>query len=77
MRDGLRERYPRFKKGEIVKMTREAIRANIRTRGSLYGVVTSTPQWRMYVNVRRVGRKGQLCYWAGFWRHLKTAEIAS
>lgn len=68
-----RQRYPRFHKGETVKMTQEAVRANLKCRGSLYGIVSSTPR-RMSVNVRRIDQRTSIGYWAGFWRHLKRGE---
>jgi hypothetical protein len=72
MKNGFRERYPRFKKGDWVKLTREAVRANIKGYGSLYGIVTRTPErtrvGRMSVSVRRLDQKRQAAYWAGFWR---------
>lgn len=77
----MRQRYPRFVKGEIVKMTEEAVRANLKRRGSLYGEVMADPEptrvGRMSVTVKRVDQSTRSKYWAGFWRHLKPSEVAN
>lgn len=67
-----RVRYPRFTKGDYVKLTRAAVRGNLKGYGSLYGIVTRTPErtrvGRMSVSVRRIDQKHRASYWAGFWR---------
>jgi hypothetical protein len=70
-----RKRFPRFSEGEIVALTKEAIRRNIKGRGSIYGVVLR-PGWlgRMSVKVRRIDQRTAGDYHVTFWRHTTPAE---
>lgn len=67
-----RRRYPRFEKGEVVRLTSAAVHYNLKGRGSLYGEVVRVGP--MYVTVRRLDQKGHSEYWPGFWRHLRPGE---
>jgi hypothetical protein len=69
-----RKRYPRFAEGEVVALTQDAIRKNIKGRGSIYGVAWPSPKGRLSIRVRRIGQVMEREYWIGFWRHLTPAD---
>lgn len=71
-----RKRFPRFKEGEVVALTKEAIRANIKGRGSVYGIVLRSPrQGPLSVRVRRLDQRTAMDYHVTFWRHTKRSEM--
>lgn len=71
-----RVRFPRFKEGEVIALTKDAIRRNIKGRGSIYGIVKRSPrQGRLSVRVRRLDQRTATDYHVTFWRHTKRAEM--
>lgn len=70
-----RQRFPRFREGEIVALTKEAIRRNIKGRGSIYGVVMRSRRGdRLGVKVIRLGQRTPSHYHVSFWRHTTKEE---
>jgi hypothetical protein len=57
----------RFQKGMRVQATREAVR-RLGYKPGTQGLVTSTPQRDLYVNVRRDGLRASSHYHRDFWR---------
>jgi hypothetical protein len=72
----LRQRFPRFKEGEVVALTKDAIRKHIKGRGSVYGIVVGSGRaGRFSVRVRRLDQRTATRYHVTFWRHTTRAEM--